>query len=130
MEDTSKRTPVAELAEIEQAKAEYLAAVKLAASKSGQSGYEYSLFEPIMLGNQKVEVLRMRPQTIRDIREANAKPRAEGTGIMPNDVLTAMLCGITPEQLLQLSVIDYEAVQEVMEGFTLRRAAGGLSRAS
>lgn len=128
MADDTKRSPLAELAALEQEKAEYLATIKLAAARSGQSGYDYALFEPIMIGNQKTEVLHFRPQTVRDIRDANSKPRVEG--IMQNDVLTAMLCNITPEQLMQLGGIDYEAAQEVMEGFMLRRAAGGLSRAS
>lgn len=129
-DEAEKHSALFELAELEQTKREFLATIKVAAAKSGGHGYEYKLFEPIMIGNQKMEALRFRPQTIRDIRAANVAPRGEGTGIMPNDVLTATLCGITPEQLMQLAYEDYEAVQEVMEGFQLRRAAGGLNRTS
>lgn len=127
MADNTKVSALAELAQIEAAHREYLAQCKVAAARSGPQGYDYPLHDPILVNSQTVTSLHFRPQTIKDLREAKGDP---ALSVAPNDALTAALCNVQPAVLLQLSVLDYEAIQEVMEGFTLRRAAGGLKPTS
>lgn len=103
-----------ELHALAEANAEQLARIQVDAARSGKDGYLLQLFEPIMLGEQKVQALRFRAQTLKDVRDSKN-----------DDELTALLCGITVDQLKQLSGIDYASTQEVIAGFHLRRAASG-----
>lgn len=105
------KTALEQLEELQAANAERMAEIQLAAAKSGSGGYTLELYEPIMIGADKRSSLHFRAQTIRDIRENKT-----------DDALTSALCGITVEQLLQLSSIDYAATQEVLAGFHLRRS--------
>jgi hypothetical protein len=105
------KTAREELDELKAADEERSARIQLEAAKSGGKGYTLPLFEPIMIGSEKRDSLHFRAQTIRDIRE--------GKG---DDEITAALCNITIEQLMQLSSIDYAATQDVLAGFHLRRA--------
>ena len=114
---TKEAAALDELEQIQREHAERKARVRIAAAKSGGNGYTLELYEPIMVGNEKRTALLFRAQTIRDIREAKT-----------DDALTAALCGLTVEQLMQLSSIDYDMTQEVLAGFHLRPAAGGLAR--
>lgn len=110
-------TATRELALLTQAFRERKARVCLAAAKSGGQGYTLELFDPITVGGEKRAALIFRAQTIRDIRASKS-----------NDALTADLCGLTVEQLGTLSSIDATMAEEVIAGFHLRPAAGGLAR--
>jgi hypothetical protein len=111
VEATKTKSALEQLEEMQAANAERMAEIQLAAAKSGSGGYTLELYEPIMIGADKRSTLHFRAQTIRDIREHKT-----------DDALTAALCEITVEQLLQLSSIDFAATQEVLAGFHLRRS--------
>lgn len=116
MEDR-KKSSAEILQEIEESNTEAMAEIRVAAAQSGSEGYTLKLYEPIMVGSEKRDELHFRAQTLRDIREGKT-----------DDALTAALCGLTSEGILQLSSIDYASTQEVLAGFHLRRAGGGLRR--
>lgn len=103
---------------------EWLASVKLAAARSGASGYMLELYHPITVKGEKRAGIIFRPQTLRDMREAKAKQR-QRRGLIGDDMLAADLSGLSVEDLGQLDWEDWEAVQAVIEGFARRRAAGG-----
>lgn len=113
----SKKDPSDELEALVSAWVARKAEVRLGAARSNKSGYTLALFEPIMVGANVVNELHFRPHTIKDIREHKN-----------DDALTAALCGITEAQLMQLASCDYELCQEVIAGFHLRPAAGGLAQ--
>jgi hypothetical protein len=111
---TNELTAVQELALLESGDEEALARITVDAAKSARDGYTLKLYEPIMVGPNAVSELKFRPQTLADIRKS------------PTDLdLTAMLCGIESAQVEQLSSLDWKATQAVLQGFHLRRAAGG-----
>lgn len=109
-----EKTPLELYAELEEAHQNALAEIRLAAAKSGNNGYTLKLVDPIMVGATKVLELKFRPQTVSDVRR---NPDA--------DAFTAALCDLAPEQILQLSIDDWDASQAVLAGFAMRRAAGG-----
>lgn len=119
MADATKKTPVQELAELEEAHQNAMAEIRLAAARSGSQGYVLKLIEPIMVGPAKWTELRFRPQTVADIRNTSDQ-----------DTFAASLCNLMPEQIKQLCYDDWEAVQEVIAGFARRRAAGGPARST
>ena len=112
-----EKSAIEELEALEKQHAEHMASIRLAAAKSGNAGYTLELLEPIMVGSDKRASLHFRAQTIRDIR-----------GHTVDDAFTGALCGLTVDQVQQLSAVDYSACQEVIAGFHLRRAVGGLAR--
>lgn len=117
-EDTKPKSALDELAEIKAEHDEEVAAIQVAAAKcDAVAGYTLSLYDPIMIGPQKVSSLSFRPPSIRDIRATKNE-----------DELTASLCGLKPDELLQLSSFDYECTQAVLAGFHLRRAVGSRAR--
>jgi hypothetical protein len=116
-EEKDAATALDELRKLQEENDERSARIQLEAAKSGPSGYTLELYEAIMVGADKKTSLHFRAQTIRDIREHKN-----------DDALTAALCGLTVDQLYQLSSIDYAATQEVLAGFHLRRAASGPAR--
>jgi len=119
------KSAVEQLAECEAADAEQRAVLRLAAAKSGAVGYDLALLEPIMVGPTKVDTLHFRPQTLADMRLFET---AGADAADRDKAFTASLCGLTKDQLGQLSWPDWVATQEVLAGFALRRAAGGPAR--
>lgn len=117
MAEEQKKSALEELEELEKQNAEHMASIRVAAAKSGNAGYMLALLEPIMVGAEKKDSLHFRAQTVRDVRATTV-----------DDAFTGSLCGLTADQVQQLSMADYAAVQEVIAGFHLRRAVGGPAR--
>lgn len=102
-----------ELAALEASDEEAIARITVNAAKSGSAGFTLALHEPIMVGPNKVQELKFRPPTLADIRKS-----VDDVGV------TALLCGLEPVHIEQLSSLDWKATQAVLQGFHLRRAAG------
>lgn len=118
---STKKSASDELAELIQAHEDHLASVKLAAAKSGSAGYTLELTLPIRVGAETVSKLHFRPQTVRDVQDA----KDEGMASM-----MAALAGVKADEINQLCTSDFDAAIMVLEGFNLRRAAGGPARSS
>jgi hypothetical protein len=114
-----EKTPLELYAELEEAHQNALAQIRLDAAKSGANGYTLKLVDPIMVGSTKVTELHFRPQTVADVRK-----NPEG------DAFTAALCNLSPEQITQLAIDDWDGAQAVLAGFAMRRAAGGPARST
>lgn len=113
-----EKTSAELLAEHAASHAEALAAIRLAAARSGSSGYTLKLVDPIMVGSEKKVELVFRPVTVADVRAKESSA----------DALVARLCNIPEANIVQLSIDDWDAAQEVLAGFAMRRVAGGLAR--
>lgn len=116
--EEKKTTAVDELDQLRMDVEEAIAAIKVDVART-EGSYVLALAWPIQVGAETRSEITLRQQTIRDIREHKSGS---------DDAFTAALCGLTVDHIQQLSPDDWNAVQAVIEGFTLRRVASGRAR--
>ena len=68
-------------------------------------------------GGTKIESVTVRRPKVREVRAFEEVRKEKGELEASLDML-ARLCGLTPEQVDELDTLDFQALSEIMAGFT------------
>lgn len=75
---------------------------------------EVKLASPIKVSGAEVDKLEMREPKVRDMLAAD---KSKGSDAEKEIAMFAALCEVTPDEIQELSMKDYTAVQKVYESF-------------
>ena len=100
---------------------EHREAVKAYRQKAlGAKSVTVELSTPIKVNGLETRSITLRRPTVGDLRRANAMP---GTDNDKEVALTAALAEMSPEDLDQIDVADFDCVEAVVLGFRRQRVA-------